>query len=185
MTRSPAHEPYPTTFAHLCTESRGLRHRIGPAVMTPHLRGAIDLASSWQLSARTSPGRVQWLLDCDVSRQGRDWKAAARWHHRGLTSGSIPGRVVATDIADVTLPFPHLDFTLLARRSGPADQEPRTTEVPTAGRDVKSCHVNATFLAAADGDTITAQHIRRGIRRRLEAFGRVWTGQTIHSEVKP
>ena len=47
-------------------------------------------------------------------------------------------------------------------------------EFPLAGGNIKNIVLNAAFLAAADGGTINARHIRLGTRREFEKLGKLW-----------
>ena len=50
-------------------------------------------------------------------------------------------------------------------------------EFPLAGGNIKNIVLNAAFLAAADGGTINARHIRLGTRREFEKLGKLWNEQ--------
>jgi SpoVK/Ycf46/Vps4 family AAA+-type ATPase len=56
-----------------------------------------------------------------------------------------------------------VDFDALARR------------FPVAGGSIKNIVLNAAFLAADDGGTITARHILAGTRREFDKIGKLWS----------
>ncbi|MGH3901048.1 MAG: ATP-binding protein, partial [Pseudonocardiaceae bacterium] len=50
-------------------------------------------------------------------------------------------------------------------------------EFPVAGGSIKNIALNAAFLAAADGGTISTRHILHSTRREFEKIGKLWTVQ--------
>ena len=56
---------------------------------------------------------------------------------------------------------PDLDFELLARR------------FKLAGGNIRNIIVSAAYLAAADGEVVTMDHILHGTRRELQKMGRL------------
>jgi AAA+ superfamily predicted ATPase len=56
---------------------------------------------------------------------------------------------------------PEIDFDLLARR------------FKLAGGNIRNIIVNATYLAAADGQAVTMEHLLHGTRRELQKMGRL------------
>ncbi|HET6393377.1 MAG TPA: AAA family ATPase [Blastococcus sp.] len=48
-------------------------------------------------------------------------------------------------------------------------------EFPVAGGNIKNIVLNAAFLAAADGGTITSRHLLDGTRREFDKAGKVWS----------
>lgn len=49
--------------------------------------------------------------------------------------------------------------------------------VQVAGGTIKNIALSAAFLAAADGGTITPQHLLHGTKREFEKAGKVWVGR--------
>jgi SpoVK/Ycf46/Vps4 family AAA+-type ATPase len=49
-----------------------------------------------------------------------------------------------------------------------------------AGGNIKNIALNAAFLAAADGGTITMDHVVRGARREFEKIGKLWDETFSH-----
>ncbi|MFI6644017.1 ATP-binding protein [Streptomyces sp. NPDC050504] len=84
----------------------------------------------------------------------------------------------------VEFPFPDADSreriwrTLFPRRApldADVDLAALAREFQIAGGNIKNVALNAAFLAAADGGTITLRHVLRGTRREFEKIGKLWT----------
>ena len=84
----------------------------------------------------------------------------------------------------VDFPFPAADSRRLIWRSVFPPTAPLADDVdfavlaehlPISGGEIKNVALGAAFLAAADGGTITRQHIRLGARREFDKMGKLWS----------
>ena len=56
---------------------------------------------------------------------------------------------------------------------------------PIAGGSISNVALGSAFLAAADGGTITAEHVLAGTRREYDKLGKLWAAPPREREVRP